>query len=39
MSPVASISRWDLERIERECMAELERLDRMLPPDTEEQDM
>jgi DNA invertase Pin-like site-specific DNA recombinase len=39
LSPVAPISRWDLERIERECMAELERLDRMLPPGTEERDV
>jgi DNA invertase Pin-like site-specific DNA recombinase len=39
LSPVAPISRWDLERIERECMAELEQLDRMLPPGTEERDV
>jgi hypothetical protein len=39
LSPVAPISRWDLERIERGCMAELERLDRMLPPGTEERDV
>jgi hypothetical protein len=32
LSPVAPISRWDLERIERECLAELAELERMLPP-------
>jgi len=39
LSPVTPLSRWDLERIERECLAELERLDRMLPPGTEERDV
>jgi site-specific DNA recombinase len=39
LSPVAPISRWDLERIQRECLALLEQLERMLPPGTKEQDV
>jgi DNA invertase Pin-like site-specific DNA recombinase len=39
LSPVAPISRWELERIEGECLAELARLERMLPPGTEEPDV
>ena len=39
LSPLAPISRWDLERIERECLAELEQLERMLPPGVEEPDV
>ncbi|HSJ58824.1 MAG TPA: recombinase family protein [Anaerolineae bacterium] len=36
---VAPISRWEVERIERECLAQLERLERMLPPGTDEPDV
>ena len=39
LSPLAPISRWELERIEGECLAELARLERMLPPGTEEPDV
>src|SRR5690606_11233202 len=39
LSPLAPISRWELERIEAECLAELARLERMLPPGTEEPDV
>lgn len=39
LSPVAPISRWELERIEGECLADLARLERMLPPGTEEPDV
>jgi DNA invertase Pin-like site-specific DNA recombinase len=39
LSSVTPISRWDLERIERECLVELEQLDKMLPPGVEEPDV
>lgn len=39
LSSVAPISRWDLERIHRECLKELDNLERMVPPGTEETDV